>query len=97
MNKRLYVGGLSYDVDDDLLRELFIPFGDVNFVKVIRDFHSGRSKGFGFVEMSTPEEAKTAIENLNGSIFERRTITVSESNPPESSTVGNIGGRRRER
>lgn len=97
MNKRLYVGGLSYDIDDDLLRELFIPFGEVNFVKVIRDFHTNRSKGFGFVEMSTPEEAKTAIENLHGSIYERRTITVSEANPPDSSTVGNIGGRRGER
>ena len=84
MNKRLYVGGLSYSVDDDGLRELFTPFGTVNFVKVIRDFHSGRSKGFGFVEMSTPEEAKEAIEALHGSIHERRTITVSEANPPDS-------------
>lgn len=92
MNKRLYVGGLSYSVDDDGLRELFTPFGTVNFVKVIRDFHSGRSKGFGFVEMSTPEEAKEAIEALHGSIHERRTITVSEANPPDSS--GGSGGRR---
>ena len=93
MNKRLYVGGLSYSVDDDGLRELFTSFGTVNFVKVIRDFHSGRSKGFGFVEMSTPEEAKQAIEALNGSIHERRTITVSEANPPDSSS-GGTGGRR---
>ncbi len=92
MNKRLYVGGLSYSVDDDGLRELFTPFGEVNFVKVIRDFHSGRSKGFGFVEMSTPEEAKEAIEALNGSIHERRTITVSEANPPDSSAGGGAGG-----
>lgn len=95
MNKRLYVGGLSYSVDDDGLRELFTPFGTVNFVKVIRDFHSGRSKGFGFVEMSTPEEAKEAIEALHGSIHERRTITVSEANPPDSSGgTGGGGGRR---
>lgn len=93
MNKRLYVGGLSYSVDDDGLRELFTPYGTVNFVKVIRDFHSGRSKGFGFVEMSTPEEAKEAIEALHGSIHERRTITVSEANPPDSSS-GGTGGRR---
>lgn len=90
MNKRLYVGGLSYSVDDDGLRELFEPFGEVKFVKVIRDFHSGRSKGFGFVEMSTPEEAKEAIERLHGSIHERRTITVSEANPPDSNG-GNRG------
>lgn len=87
------MGGLSYSVDDDGLRELFTPFGTVNFVKVIRDFHSGRSKGFGFVEMSTPEEAKEAIEALHGSIHERRTITVSEANPPDSSS-GAGGGRR---
>ena len=94
MNKRLYVGGLSYSVDDDGLRELFTPFGTVNFVKVIRDFHSGRSKGFGFVEMKTPEEAKKAIDELNGCIHERRTITVSEANPPDSSSGGTGGGRR---
>lgn len=87
------MGGLSYSVDDDGLRELFTPYGTVNFVKVIRDFHSGRSKGFGFVEMSTPEEAKEAIEALHGSIHERRTITVSEANPPDSSS-GGTGGRR---
>lgn len=89
------MGGLSYSVDDDGLRELFTPFGTVNFVKVIRDFHSGRSKGFGFVEMSTPEEAKEAIDALHGSIHERRTITVSEANPPDSSSGGGAGGGRR--
>ncbi len=88
------MGGLSYSVDDDGLRELFAPFGTVNFVKVIRDFHSGRSKGFGFVEMSTPEEAQKAIDNLHGSIHERRTITVSEANPPDSNGGGAGGGRR---
>jgi cold-inducible RNA-binding protein len=92
VNKRLYVGGLSYSVDDEGLRALFEPFGEIKFVKVIRDFHSGRSKGFGFVEMSTPEEAKEAIERLHGSIHERRTITVSEANPPDSNG-GNRGGR----
>ncbi|MGW7414570.1 RNA recognition motif domain-containing protein [Streptomyces sp. NPDC054863] len=94
MNKRLYVGGLSESVDDDGLRELFSPFGTVSFVKVIRDFHSGRSKGFGFVEMSTPEEARASIEKLHGSIHERRTISVSEANPPDSSSGGSGGGRR---
>jgi cold-inducible RNA-binding protein len=95
VNKRLYVGGLSYSVDDDGLRELFTCFGTVNFVKVIRDFHTGRSKGFGFVEMCTPEEAKEAIDALHGSIHERRTITVSEANPPDSSAGGGAGGGRR--
>lgn len=88
----MYVGGLSYSVDDDGLRVLFEPFGEVKFVKVIRDFHSGRSKGFGFVEMSTPEEAKEAIERLHGSIHERRTITVSEANPPDSNGGSRSGG-----
>ncbi len=87
------MGGLSYSVDDDGLKELFQPFGEVKFVKVIRDFHSGRSKGFGFVEMNTPEEAKEAIDKLHGSIHERRTITVSEANPPDSNG-GNRGGSR---
>ena len=90
----MYVGGLSYSVDDDSLRELFVPHGEVKFVKVIRDFHSGRSKGFGFVEMNTPEEAKSAIEALNGSVHEGRSITVSEANPPDSSGGGNRGGAR---
>ncbi|MFI5672168.1 RNA recognition motif domain-containing protein [Streptomyces sp. NPDC051704] len=91
MNKRLYVGGLSYSVDDDGLRELFTPFGVVSFVKVIRDFHSGRSKGFGFVEMSTPEEARGAISELHGSIYERRTITVSDANSNDTLS-GRAGG-----
>ncbi|MEU2955780.1 RNA recognition motif domain-containing protein [Streptomyces xanthochromogenes] len=91
MNKRLYVGGLSYSVDDDGLRELFMTCGEVSFVKVIRDFHSGRSKGFGFVEMATPEEAKGAITELHGSLHERRTISVSEANPPETAS-GRAGG-----
>ncbi|MFJ6798906.1 RNA recognition motif domain-containing protein [Streptomyces sp. NPDC091268] len=97
MNKRLYVGGLSYSVDDDGLRELFAPFGEVAFVKVIRDFHSGRSMGFGFVEMSTSEGAAEAVSGLHGAIHERRTITVSEANPPDSSTslrtAGAVAGR----
>jgi RNA recognition motif-containing protein len=78
MTKRLHVGGLSYALDDDGLRELFEPFGTVLSAEVVRDFHAGgRSKGFGVVEMSTPEEAKEAIEALHGSLYERRTITVS--------------------
>jgi len=93
VNKRLYVGGLSYNVNDDGLRELFEPFGEIRFVKVIRDFHSDRSKGFGFVEMGTPEEAKAAIDALHDSIHEGRTITVSEANPPDS-TGGSRGGAR---
>ena len=94
MNKRLYVGGLSYSVDDDMLRALFEAFGKVVFVKVIRDFHSGRSKGFGFVEMETAEAAQNAIEALNGSVHEGRSITVSHANPPDSSGGGNRGGAR---
>lgn len=83
MQKKLYVGGLSYGVDDDDPRELFTPFGEVIFSKVMRDLNSGRSKGFGFIEMNTAEEAANAITALNGSIHERRTIIVSEANPPD--------------
>lgn len=97
MNKRVYVGGLGYSVDDDGLRGLFAPFGEVAFVKVIRDFHSGRSKGFGFVEMSTSEGAAEAVSGLRGAIHEQRTITVSEVDPSDSATslrtAGAVAGR----
>ncbi|PQK12955.1 hypothetical protein BB8028_0003g15700 [Beauveria bassiana] len=82
---RLYVGGLSYTVDDDELRALLSPFGQVEFVKVVRDFNSGRSKGFGFVEMATMEEAKEAVDKLQGSIYEGGTITVSFASSEDAS------------
>jgi RNA recognition motif-containing protein len=79
MVKKLHVGNLAYSVTDDSLKNAFSQFGSVESATVIRDRVSGRSKGFGFVEMSTEEEASQAIEKLNKSAFEGRTMFVSES------------------
>lgn len=92
MSKKLYVGGLAYAVNDEGLRSLFATVGNVESAKVITDFDSGRSKGFGFVEMASEDDANTAIQKLNGSIHEGRTITVSEAKPKEA---GGRGGRGR--
>ncbi len=81
MSNKLYVGNLSYNIDDNQLSELFAQFGKVLSTKVITDRESGRSKGFGFVEMSTDEEAQKAIENLNETELEDRKIIVSEARP----------------
>lgn len=83
MAKKLYVGGLSYDTTEDSLKELFSQAGTVESAIIITDKMSGRSKGFGFVEMSTEEESQKAIETLNGKEFEGRTITVNEARPME--------------
>lgn len=81
MSKKLYVGGLSYDTTDASLQAAFAPAGTVTSATVITDRMSGRSKGFGFVEMSTEEEARKAIEMLNGKELDGRTITVNEARP----------------
>lgn len=83
MASKLFVGGLAYAVTDDQLEELFASVGTVASAKVIIDRDMGRSKGFGFVEMSTDDEAKAAIDQLNGREFEGRTISVSEARPQE--------------
>lgn len=82
MNK-LYVGNLNYGVTGDQLTELFSQAGKVVSAAVITDRYSGRSKGFGFVEMSTDEEAKKAIEMFNGKDFQERSIVVNEARPRE--------------
>lgn len=84
MAKKLYVGGLSYDTTEDGLRDLFSQAGNVESAVIITDRISGRSKGFGFVEMSSDEEAQKAIEMLNDKEFEGRNITVNEARPMES-------------
>ena len=83
MSKKLYVGNLDYSVTDDQLSQLFAQAGSVVSAVVITDRHSGRSKGFGFVEMSNDEEAKKAIEMVNGSELEGRKIVVNEARPRE--------------
>ena len=101
MNKKIFVGGLPYSVTDDQLQELFTPHGAVESAKVIRDRYTDRSRGFGFVEMTTTEEAQTAIDALNGTELEGRTLTVNMSRPREDrsdrSRGGNRGGGYRDR
>jgi len=90
MGTKLYVGNLGYSVSDSALEQLFAPHGTVRSAQVILDRDTGRSKGFGFVEMSSEEEAQAAITALNGKEVEGRTITVSEARSKE----GGGGGRR---
>ncbi len=91
---RLYVGGLPYQTNDQDLSYFFEQIGPVTFSTVITDRETGRSKGFGFIEMSD-EDARTAIERLNGSTMGNRTITVSEAR--ERQSTGNRGYQGRER
>jgi len=81
MTKRLFVGGLSWDTTEEGLRTAFAQAGTVESATVVTHRDSGRSKGFGFVEMSTDEEAKAAIEMFNGKELDGRTITVNEARP----------------
>lgn len=83
MGKRLYVGNLPYSQNDETLGALFSEFGTVDFSKVITMRNSGRSKGFGFIEMSTDEEAVKAIENMNDKEIEGRKLIVNEARPLE--------------
>ena len=81
MAKKLYVGNLSYNTQEEDLREAFSKFGEVVSATLIVDQSSGRSKGFGFVEMASDEDAKKAISSLNGTTFMDRSITVNEARP----------------
>jgi len=81
MEKKLYVGSLSYETTEDSLRDLFSKAGTVDSATIIIDKFSGRSKGFGFVEMSSEEEAKKAIEMFNGKELDGRNIVVDEAKP----------------
>jgi RNA recognition motif-containing protein len=91
MAKKLYVGNLSYNTTEDALRDIFTPLGEVQSVKIITDAGTGRSKGFGFVEMANDEDADKAIASLNGTSVGDRTITVSEARP--QTERGGRGGR----
>jgi RNA recognition motif-containing protein len=92
MNKKLYVGGLPYSVTEDKLQEIFSAHGTVESARVITDRFTGRSRGFGFVEMSSEEEAQTAIDSLNGSDLDGRSLTVNEARPQENRGGGGGGG-----
>lgn len=91
MGNKLYVGNLPFSTTDDAVKQLFEQHGTVASVKLIIDKISGRSKGFGFVEMSSDEEAAAAIEKLNGQEFEGRTLKVAEAHPKQPRQGG--GGR----
>ena len=91
MAKKLYVGGLSFDTTDESLRAFFEEAGNVDSASVVVDRFSGRSRGFGFVEMATAAEARKAIEELNGKPLDGRTVTVDEARAPQDRG----GGRRR--
>ena len=93
MGKKLYVGNLPFSATEDSLNELFSTVGAVDSARVITDRDSGRSKGFGFVEMATDEEAEKAISELNGKDFEGRALTVNEARPQEPRSGGGGGGR----
>ena len=81
MGKKLYVGNLAYGVSDSDLQQLFEPHGTVQSAQVIMDRDTGRSKGFGFVEMGSDQEAQTAIAALNGKEVDGRSLTVNEARP----------------
>jgi RNA recognition motif-containing protein len=95
MGKKLYVGNLGYDVNDADLSQLFSQHGQVESAAVIMDKMTGRSKGFGFVEMSSDQEAQAAIGALNGQDYNGRALTVNEAKPrPEGGSGGARGGGR---
>lgn len=83
MAKKLYVGNLPFSATDQDLLDLFSPLGSVESARVIMDNATGRSKGFGFVEMNADDAAMSAINTLNGSAYKERTLTVSEARPQE--------------
>ncbi|MBE2243496.1 MAG: RNA-binding protein, partial [Burkholderiaceae bacterium] len=92
MGNKLYVGNLAYSVRDDGLQQAFAQFGSVTSAKVMMDRETGRSKGFGFVEMGSDAEAQAAINGLNGQALEGRAIVVNEARPRED-RPGGFGGR----
>jgi len=89
----IYVANLSFAVQDEDLREFFTPYGEVTSAKVIMDKVSGRSRGFGFVEMSDDEAARKAIAELDGATVEGRAIKVNEAKPKEDKPFGGGGNR----
>jgi RNA recognition motif-containing protein len=105
MGKKLYVGNLSYEVDSSALEQMFAEFGTVQSAQVIMDRDTGRSKGFGFVEMGSDAQAQAAIAGMNGKQMGGRSLTVNEAKPKEDrggrggrgGSGGGFGGGRRDR
>jgi RNA recognition motif-containing protein len=99
MAKKIYVGNLPYSVDEEALREVFAKIGEVQSVRIITDAAMGRSKGFGFVEMTSDEDGEKAIASLNGTTLLDRTLTVGEARPQKERegrqrSFDNRGGRK---
>ena len=88
----IYVSNLSFNVQDEDLREFFAPYGEVTSAKIINDRESGKSRGFGFVEMSDDEASRKAVAELDGATVEGRTIKVMEAKPKEDRPARNNGG-----
>ena len=97
MSNKLYVGGLPYSVTEGRLQEIFSPHGTVESAKVISDKFTGQSRGFGFVVMGSGGEAQKAIEALNGTQLDGRTLVVNEAKPMERRDGGGGGGGRGEK
>ena len=95
MGAKVYVGGLPYQTAEQELADLFSPHGAVESARIITDKFTGQSRGFGFVEMSNDDEAKAAIEALNGKELGGRTLTVNEARPQSDRPRGGFGGDRR--
>jgi RNA recognition motif-containing protein len=94
VEKKLYVGNISFQATEDDIRELFSKSGAVDSVKIITDQFTGKPKGFGFVEMTTEEDAAKAIETLNGTTFMDRPLTVAEAKPQQPREKRGFGGGR---
>jgi RNA recognition motif-containing protein len=93
MSMKLYVGNLSFQTSSDDLQQLFAQAGTVESASVVEDRETGRSRGFGFVEMSSSEEGQAAIQQFNGKEFNGRNLTVNEARPRENRGGGGGGGR----
>src|SRR5215831_3136153 len=93
--KNIFVGNLSFNTSEDELRQLFEPYGQVDRVSILTDRETGRSRGFGFVEMTNGEEGEKAIAGLNGSQLGGRTLNVNEARPKAERAGGGGGGRDR--
>lgn len=94
MGKKIYVGNLPFSTTSESLSEIFSQFGQVDSSKIVMDRETGRSKGFGFVEMSSGEEADDAIAKLHGSDYGGRALTVNEARPMEKRDPSRMGGHR---
>ena len=92
MAKKLYVGNLSYNISEEELKNVFTPIGEVQSWKIITDAATGRSKGFGFIEMANDEDADKAVATLNGTTVMDRALNVSEARP-QTERAGGRGGR----